>query len=252
MFKLPLNFRRESMRTIKLLIAAAIVTPLLAYAFVRVNAGSAPTQAEISAVEMSSNPQFQDALTNLTNDMHRYQQAQREQTQQTQQEQVRLTNVLAALAARLQSVEASVSERRVDAAVDSPLEQSTDTSNLNGHAGQALPENISEKELSRRLDETFRVGTGDAHLTAQATEQATISVGKTPGINLENMQCDQRFCRATFTNTNGREPDIQSLYGEPPFLTEGFTISEPDGRVLLYFTQPGVSLTALRTEALGE
>lgn len=89
-------------------------------------------------------------------------------------------------------------------------------------------------------------------MTAQATEQAVISTGKTPGINLEDMQCDQRFCRAAFTNTNGRVPDVQPLLGEPPFVTEGFTIIEPDGRVVLYFTQPGVSLAALRNEAQGE
>jgi hypothetical protein len=62
------------------------------------------------------------------------------------------------------------------------------------------------------------------------------------------MQCDEKFCRAIFTKTNGKEPDIQALYGEPPFLTEGFTLNDADGRISLYFTQPGVTLAELRGE----
>jgi hypothetical protein len=63
------------------------------------------------------------------------------------------------------------------------------------------------------------------------------------------MQCGESFCRATFAHENGEQPDIQGLFGEPPFVNEGFTIHEPDGRVTLYFTRPGESLEKLRSEA---
>ena len=62
------------------------------------------------------------------------------------------------------------------------------------------------------------------------------------------MQCGDSFCRATFTHLGGEVPDIGVLFGEPPFVTEGFTVERPDGRVMLYFTQPGESLEQFRDE----
>ena len=63
-----------------------------------------------------------------------------------------------------------------------------------------------------------------------------------PDIKLEDMQCRDDFCRATFADKNGEQPPIHELFGKPPFLNEGFTVEESDGRVSVYFTRPGVSL----------
>ena len=101
------------------------------------------------------------------------------------------------------------------------------------------------------MDEALSVSGADTHLTAQATEQAATSLTKTPGVNLESMQCDPRFCRATFASRAGRAPNIGDLFGEPPFVTEGFTVTEADGRVSVYFTQPGVTLADVRGELAG-
>ena len=79
--------------------------------------------------------------------------------------------------------------------------------------------------------------------------QAAKSLEKVPGVNLEDMQCGESFCRATFAHENGEQPDIRDLFGVPPFVNEGFTLKEPDGRVALYFTRPGESLEKLRSEA---
>lgn len=60
------------------------------------------------------------------------------------------------------------------------------------------------------------------------------------------MQCEQRFCCATFFAEHGEAPRVEELFGEPPFMTEMFTIPGANGRVLVYFTQPGVTLEDIR------
>ena len=244
------------MRTKIILAVAAITIPVLAYTFMREDAASGQPQAVISQNGASSGAKDQGTLDKLANDLEHYQLTNQAQFERAQQEQARLSAALAALATRLGSVETAVSEPRTNVVGRNRVEQSTDTADLNngtGNDGTGKPESrkVSETDLGHWIDETIRIGSGDAYLTAKATEQAAVSLRKFPNVNLENMQCDQRFCRATFTKTNSKESDIQALYGEPPFVSEGFTINEADGRVLLYFTQPGVSLADLRGEAQG-
>lgn len=80
-------------------------------------------------------------------------------------------------------------------------------------------------------------------------EQMETSLAEVPGINLADMQCGESFCRASFVPENGKPPNISQLIGASPFIDSGFTINEPDGRVRVYFTQPGQSLSELRSEA---
>ena len=80
-------------------------------------------------------------------------------------------------------------------------------------------------------------------------EEMATSLAEVPGINLADMQCGERFCRASFVSDNGKPPNISQLIGASPFIESGFTINEPDGRVRVYFTQPGQSLSELRSEA---
>jgi hypothetical protein len=75
------------------------------------------------------------------------------------------------------------------------------------------------------------------------------SLAQVPGFNLADMQCGERFCRASFFSDNGKSPNMAELFGASSFIESGFTISEPDGRVRVYFTQPGQSLSELRSEA---
>lgn len=70
-----------------------------------------------------------------------------------------------------------------------------------------------------------------------------------PGVNLDNMACNEGYCRASFSHVNGEKPETRKLFGEPPFMGQGFTIEEPDGRVLLYFTEAGQTLADLKQEA---
>ena len=89
------------------------------------------------------------------------------------------------------------------------------------------------------MEETLCVGDVDRDVTNQAIEQTAQSLSRLPGTYLEDMQCGERFCRATFGNEKGEQPDIQNLFGDPPFVNEGFTVNEANGRVSLYFTRLG-------------
>lgn len=238
------------MRTLITLTVAAITVPVLVYTFMmKEEAATGHPQAVISENGASSSAEIQAALDKLAKDFEHYQLTNQVQFQRAQQEQARLSVELAALNARLGSIEAADSEPGRKVVGQNSIEQSTDIADLNDGTGKPESRKVSEADLGHWIDETFRVGSGDTHLTAQATEQAAMSLRKLSNINLDDMQCEERFCRATFTKINGKEPDIQALYGEPPFLTEGFTLYEADGRISLYFTQPGVSMTELRNEA---
>ncbi len=70
-----------------------------------------------------------------------------------------------------------------------------------------------------------------------------------PGINLADMQCGERFCRATLILETGKRLNISEMIGASQFIGSGFTINEPNGSVKVYFTQPGQSLSELRSEA---
>lgn len=190
-----------------------------------------------------------DSLDKLTNELHRYQMMNQAQIQQTQVEQARTKETLAALTDRLGSMEATLNTSRKHTIESNNFEERSANDEVEENDENNSRGKFSEADLGNWIDNTLLVDSIDATLTAQATEQAATSLGKMPEINLENMQCNDRLCRATFTNSNGKKTDIQHIFGEPPFLTEGFTVNEADGRVSLYFTQPGVSMSELREEA---
>jgi len=232
------------MRTIVILPVMAITTAVLAYNFIREDTAAEQPQAVTSQTGATSAVGVQDRLDELASALRHYQQTNQEQLQQANLQQTRLNTMLADLDTRLRSVETGASEQTTRAVVSDSVEQETDTAVPNSGAGKSE----SETDLRHWMDEKLRVGNIDRDSTALAIEQADKSIAKVPGINLEDMQCGERFCRATFAHENGEKPDIQGLLGEPPFVNEGFFINEPDGRVSVYFTRPGTSLNELRSE----
>lgn len=237
------------MQTITILTVATITTTVLAYNFMREDTAFEQPQAVTSQTGATSGLGVQDKLDELASVLQRYQQTNQEQLQQAQLEQARLNKMLADLDTRLQSVETAGDEQTPDAAVSNSVEQATDAAVSNSGAGNPESGKVSETDLAHWMDETLRVGYWDGYSTELATEQAAMSLAKVPSVNLDDMQCSERFCRATFAHENGEQPVIGDLFGEPPFVNEGFTIHEPDGRVSLYFAQPGESLEGLRSEA---
>jgi hypothetical protein len=207
------------------------------------------SQAVTSQTGATSGLEVEDRLDELASALRRFQQTNQEQLQRAELQQARLSKMLADLDTRLRSVETRAGEQTTHAGASDSAEQGTDTAVPNSGAGKPESAKISEADFGHWMEETLRVGYFDRDATELAIEQAGKSVAKVPGLKLEDMQCGERFCRATFAHENGEPPAIQDLFGEPPFVTDGFTINEADGRVSLYFARPGEPLEELRSEA---
>jgi hypothetical protein len=230
--------RKSSPRILVILAATAITLGGLAYHFVREeDAASDRQQSVMSKTDAASGSKVDDKLAKLADALERYRQISLEQ-------QARLNERLADLDTRLRSLENTAHEAASDSA-----EQGKDTAGPDRGTGKPGPKKISDADIGHWMDETLRAGFFDREATELAREQAVKSIAKLPGLGLEDIQCGRDFCRATFTQENGEPPEIEGLFGEPPFETEGFAVNEADGRVALYFTRPGESLEALRGEA---
>jgi len=237
------------MRTIVILTVMAATTAVLAYNFMREDTATEQPQAATSQKGATSGVEVQDRLDELANALRRFQQTNQEQLQRTELQQAGLNRMLADLDTRLRSVETRAGEQTTHAVASDSAEQGTDTAVPDSGAGKPESTNISEADFGHWMDETLSVGNFDKDATELAIEEAGKSIAKAPGVKLEGMQCGERFCSATFAHENGEPPAIQDLFGEPPFVTDGFTINEADGRVSLYFARPGESLEELRSEA---
>jgi hypothetical protein len=177
-----------------------------------------------------------DELRFLTAKLEEYQQGMYQQLQETRLQQARFSELLEDIEARLHSVEQSANS------------QVSRTSEVNSVDKTPKPPQVTDADMGQWIDENLYAGYQNDGLTSLATDQAIASLDKAPGVSLDDMQCADRFCRATFAHVNGEQPVIDNLFGEPPFVHEGFTVVQPDGRVALYFNQPGESLAELRSE----
>ena len=108
---------------------------------------------------------------------------------------------------------------------------------------------LSDGDVGEWMDNSLVAGLQDEAATVTMADSIVASLDKLPGVQLDDVSCSARFCRAIFSDLNGRQPKLDELFGEPPFVNEGFTVIQPDGRVRLYFNQPGQSLAELRSEA---
>jgi hypothetical protein len=80
--------------------------------------------------------------------------------------------------------------------------------------------------------------------------QLEAALTRLPGVELEAVDCGDRFCRATFAQDADEPPPVLDLMGVPPFTHEVFTLPETEGRVAVYLIRPGHSLADLRKEAI--
>lgn len=111
----------------------------------------------------------------------------------------------------------------------------------------------SEEDFGQRMEESLAFDDDTSEATETARNQTEkILAESIPHVNLENMSCTDGYCRAIFSQMNGKPPNLRELYGKPPYLNEAFTLNQEDGSVALYFTEPGVSLSELRTAIMGE
>lgn len=226
------------MRTIPILTATALAIASAggAYYFLRDKVSAKRAEEARPSISSTSNLDVQDTPIR---DGRRNQPANPEQPRITQ-----LNEKVASLEARLRYLETAASEQTKNEAVSRP-----DKPVSNNGAEEANAKNLSEGDFGHWMDEALDVGYFDRDATTLAIDQVETSLAKVPRINLADMRCSERFCRATLISENNKPVDISQLMGASPFIGSGTTIHEPDGSVKFYFTQPGQSLSELRSEA---
>jgi hypothetical protein len=161
-----------------------------------------------------------------------------------QQQLTRLHEKIAALEARLRSLEATTSAHATD-----PTGSRSDAPEADKDAEKAKAKKFSEDDFGQWLDAALDTGDFDRDAARVTREEMAPSLAAVPGLNLADLQCGDRFCRASFVSANGEPPNLAHLIGASPFIESGFTLTAPDGGVRVYFTQPGQSLGELRSEA---
>lgn len=226
------------MRTILILIVTtiALASTGTAYYFLRDNA--LPKQVEAVKPSISSTASLNVNNTPLRDER-------RDQPANPEQRQLTLMNEkIADLEARLRDMEAIASEHAQDQPVARPDEPAA-----NNGTEKAKAKKLSEADFGQWLDAALVTGDFDREATRLTMEQMATSLAEAPGLNLADLQCGSRFCRASLVPDNGNPPNIAQLFGASPFIGSGTTIHEPDGSVKVYFTQQGQSLSELRSEA---
>ena len=226
------------MRTNPILTVTAIAIASTGIAFYFLRDDSLPRQVEATKPSINSTSTSSMANTPIRAE-HRDQPAHAEQQQLTL-----MNERLATLEARLHDMEATANEHAQEQTASIPNEPEP-----NKDSEKAKPKKLSEGDLGHWMDKTLEAGDFDRDTTKSITEQMATSLAEVSDINLTDMQCGERFCRASFVSDNGKTPNVSQLIGASPFIESGFTINDPDGRVKVYFTQPGQSLSDLRSEA---
>jgi hypothetical protein len=226
------------MRTNPILTVTVIAIASIGAAYYLLRDNALPRQVEAAKPSSSSTASLNVKNTPLRTE-RRDQPANPEQQRLT-----RMHEKLADLEARLRYLEATASEQAQDQPASRP-----DEPEANNGTEEVKAKKLSEDDFGHWLDDALDTGDFDREATRLTMEEMATSLAEVPGINLADLQCGARFCRASFVSDNGKPPNIAQLLGASPFIDSGFTINEPDGGVRVYFTQPGQSLSELRSEA---
>jgi hypothetical protein len=229
------------MRTnlVVLLTLTAIAIATLSAAYYCLPGAPVPQQAETVTPALSSPPRL-----NVGNTPLREERRDQVATPEQQRQLALMHDQIAALEARLRDMEARASEPAQAHPVAPP-----DTPVANHGTGEAKTQKLSEGGLGQWMDTMLDAGDFDRDATKSLTADMVTSLTEVPGLNLTALQCGERFCRAGVVTDNGKPPNIAQLIGASAFIESGFTVTDPDGRVRVYFTQPGESLSELRSEA---
>ncbi|WP_133513012.1 hypothetical protein [Candidatus Thiosymbion oneisti] len=247
------KIQRPATETLLAVIAATTVTVAIAVVvyLITQNDSGPELEAVSSQPRAVSDLELQNKLDKLANLLQRNQERTREQLRQAEAERIRFSDILDRLTIRLEALESVSIDNVSDDAIANDIEQATNTEiSANRDPTYRSSMEVSEDYLASWIDETLLAGKVSSDLTKVAKEEAKVSFGPTSSVLLEEMRCTEDICRATLTREDSTRPAIEDFLGRPPFTTDGFTINEPDGRTVLYFSQPGVTLDEIRSEAL--
>jgi hypothetical protein len=154
--------------------------------------------------------------------------------------------------ARIGSLEKELTELRArgSSAQKRSAEQASSEADETSEEGSDTPRRRrpSEAQFGRWLDEKVAQEGPDPEWTPRARQEAQQTVKAFPHLALDGLQCTRRFCRAEFLQKQG--DSLADLFGAPPFDGEGFTLPDEQtgGKVKLYFTRAGESLSQMREE----
>lgn len=104
---------------------------------------------------------------------------------------------------------------------------------------------VSTRQTTQWMNEQLDFDRVDQELTEEVGEQLADTLSKSPGISLYDLRCGEGFCRALFTSSDGRSPNLDSLIGLPPFTSEMLTEEKSQGLVSVYFPEQGKSINEL-------
>ena len=124
----------------------------------------------------------------------------------------------------------------------------TENNQTKNDKNSLTPENVPEVLIGQYLESSLTDEALNDDITGIAVQQTQDQLHNLPGVNLETMQCSERYCRAKFNRVDGELPDLSDLWGTPPFMNQGFTLDQDDGSVILFFTNTGVTIDDLRKE----
>src|SRR5262245_34239386 len=179
------------MRTNPILTAAAIALVSTGAAYYLLRDNALPRQLEAAKPSLSSTSSLNVKNTPLRDE--RLDQP----VNPEQQRLTRLNEKIAALEARLQSMEAPVNEQTKDQSASS-----LDEPEVNADSEKARAKKLSTNDFGQWLDEALDTGDFDREATRSTLEQMETSLAEVPGINLADLQCGQRFCRASVVSEN--------------------------------------------------
>lgn len=115
---------------------------------------------------------------------------------------------------------------------------------------------VSETALGDYIDQIITQNLAHEPLedtkTLETMAQTQSLMSQLPGVTLNELHCGTGFCRATFARVDGEKPALDALWGQPPFVNQIVEVPQPDGQVVLYFTEVGVSMADIRRQAGAE
>jgi hypothetical protein len=224
-------------RPILTVTALTIVSAGVAYYFLRDIA--LPEKVEITTLPVDTTASLNKGSKPIDAERH-------EQPEKSVQRQFKLLNdKISVLEARLQDLEATVGGQATKKPVARLSRQNT-----HNDTQKQKPKIFSEVDFGRWMDDSLDASHTDKDVTQTIMAQAEKSLVNVADTNLDDLRCNDRYCRASFTPETGKQVDVsQVIDATSQFMSSGFTLNEPDGSVKLYFTQSGQSLEELRNEA---
>ena len=201
-------------------------------------------QHAVSDVAVADTMMQQASLHALKQVILEYQQGSQLQWQQLADQQAQISKTLETLqvdVTRVQKDLAKQDERIADIA------QQDLASASQGPAQADSGNEITEKHMRQYIDETVEHFNTSPAKTEQAMQSTQEVLADLPGVALDDMKCTDQFCRAQFQSADGSRPDLSQLWGQGPFVNQGFTVEQEDGSVLVYFTDANTSLEDIRS-----